>query len=144
MFIGRYYHTVEQKGRVSLPKSFREQQTSWIVTRGLDGGLFLFPEQNFHQQLKELSQRTFTKKRDRDFIRFMTNDAYQVTADKNGRVLLPDYLKQFAQLDKDVVIVGSFEYIEIWDVTTYHTYIESIEKEAEQIAENLEPGKTEA
>ncbi len=138
MFIGRYYHTLEEKGRVSLPKKFRQAEASWVITRGLDGGLFLFPEKSFQKNLTELSNRTFTKKRDRDFIRYMTNDAYEVSADKNGRVLLPKYLTQFADLTKEVVIIGSFQYIEIWDVDKYHTYLDELEKNGETITEGIE------
>lgn len=81
MFIGRYYHTIEEKGRVSLPKTFREQEKQWVITRGLDGGVFLFPHQNYQEQVQTLSQLGFTKKAHRDFVRLLTNDAEEVEAD---------------------------------------------------------------
>lgn len=137
MFIGRYYHTLEEKNRVSLPKKFRDQETNWIVTRGLDGGLFLFVQAEFEARLRELHTRSFTKKDHRDFIRLMTNDAQEVSVDRNGRITIPEYLKTFAHLTKDVVMVGSFSRVEIWDVETYHTYIDQIESQAEEIAEHL-------
>jgi MraZ protein len=140
MFIGRYYHTVDDKGRVSLPKALREeetQNTDWVITRGLDGGLFLFTQSTFKTRLAELANRTFTRKRDRDFVRYMTNDAYRVSCDSHGRVLLPEYLRKFAQVSKDVVIVGSFEYIEVWDVEQYHQYLDALETEGEQLAESI-------
>lgn len=137
MFIGRYYHRLEDKGRVSLPKTFRETGSDWIITRGLDGGLFLFRPETFEQQVQELSERTFTKKRNRDFIRYMVNDARLVSIDKQGRVLLPDYLTTFAKLTKEVVIVGSFNYIEIWDQQTYHSYLDTLESSATNIAEEI-------
>jgi len=138
MFIGRYYHRLEDKGRVSLPKVFREAGSDWIITRGLDGGLFLFRPETFQKQVQELSERTFTKKINRDFIRYMVNDARLISLDKQGRVLLPDYLTEFAHITKDIVVVGSFEYIEMWDQTTYHTYLDTLEKSAENIAEQIE------
>lgn len=138
MFIGRYYHTIEEKGRVSLPKTFRDTTQNWVITRGLDGGVFLFSQKTFQTQLQELQNRTFTKKQDRDFLRFMTNDAYSLSQDKNGRVLLPEYLRNFAHLTKEVVIVGSFNYIEIWDRGLYHTYIDSVEKTGSSLAENVQ------
>ena len=138
MFIGRYYHRLEEKGRVSLPKAFRETGSDWIITRGLDGGLFLFKPETFEKQVQELSERTFTKKRHRDFVRYLVNDARQVSIDKQGRVLLPDYLTQFANLTKEVVIVGSYQYIEIWDQETYHTYLDTLEESAEKLAEEIE------
>lgn len=137
MFIGRYYHTLEEKNRVSLPKKFRDQETNWIVTRGLDGGLFLFVQSEFEERLRELQTRSFTKKDHRDFIRLMTNDAQEALVDRNGRITIPEYLKNFAHLTKDVVMVGSFSRIEIWDVETYHAYIDQIESQAEEIAEHL-------
>lgn len=137
MFIGKYYHALEENNRISLPKKFRDIETDWVVTRGLDGGLFLFRAANFNQELKKLSQRTFTKKAHRDFIRLMTNEAQEVSADSNGRVSLPEYLIKFAQLKKDLVIVGSYERIEIWDRNTYHQYLAQIESDAEKIAEGL-------
>jgi MraZ protein len=138
MYIGKYYHSLEEKGRLSLPKEYRQENNSWVVTRGLDGGLFLFKESDFQTQLQNLLSRTFTKKINRDFIRLMTNEAKLVTPDKNGRVHLPEYLISFAKLKKDVVLVGSLEKIEIWDRDTYHNYVDSIESQAEEIAEQLE------
>ncbi len=137
MFIGRFYHTIETNNRLSLPKTFREYTTNWILTRGLDGGLFGFPAQDFQQKIAELSERTFTVKYNRDFVRLMTNDAVEVEVDNNGRVQLPEYLIEFAKLQKNVVIVGSFSWIEIWDVPLYHTYVDNLESQAEDIAEHM-------
>lgn len=142
MFIGRYYYSLESQGRVSLPKAFRDQTDSWIVTKGLDGGLLVFKELDFAKQLAELTERTFTRKAHRDFVRLMTNDANQVLPDKNGRVHLPEYLIAFAGLQKEVVIVGSFNYVEIWDRDRYHQYLEKLDQQpaelAEQISDSLE------
>lgn len=137
MFIGTFYHHLEAKGRVSLPKKFREQETNWIVTRGLDGGLFVFRESQFGQHLQELEERSLTKKMNRDFIRLMTNEASQISVDNNGRVQLPEYLIKFADLTKDIVILGSYRWIEIWDVNKYHEYRDTLEDQAEAIAEQL-------
>lgn len=138
MFIGRYYHTIEEKGRVSLPKKFRDGGDDWIITRGLDGGLFVFLKDQFTSELEKLSTHPFTKKAHRDFIRLMTNEAEEVKVDENGRLLIPEYLRATAQLTKNVVIVGSYQRIEIWDVEKYHTYIDQLEKMAEETAEKVE------
>lgn len=138
MYIGKYYHKVEDKGRVSLPKAFRSKASAWIITRGLDGGLFLFEAEKFTAELEKLEARSFTKKTHRDFIRLMTNEAQEVTPDGNGRVQLPEYLTDFAKIQKDVVVVGSYSYIEMWDRNTYHTYLDEIESRASQIAEEIE------
>ncbi|MCA9372909.1 division/cell wall cluster transcriptional repressor MraZ [Candidatus Woesebacteria bacterium] len=138
MFIGRYYHHLEAKGRVSLPKTFRDQVTEWIVTRGLDGGLFLFPKSEYAQQLQQLTASTFTKQSHRDFVRLMANDAKDVQVDAQGRVQLPEYLIEFADLQKQVVVVGSYTWVEIWNQDLYHNYLKTVEPNAEKIAESIE------
>lgn len=138
MFIGKYYHTLEEKKRISLPKAFRDICDNFVVTRGLDGGLFIFKAEDFQIEINKLEQSSFTKKRNRDFIRLMTNEAQMITPDKNGRVQLPEYLIEFAKLKKNLVIVGSLKRIEVWDVEKYHQYIDEIEKNAEEIAEQIE------
>lgn len=138
MFIGRHYHKLEDKGRISLPKKFREVETDWIVTRGLDGGLFVFKKNDFLEKVEEIANRSFTKKRNRDFVRLMVNEAQEISVDANGRVSLPEYLINLAGLSKDVVVVGSFNYLEIWDQTKYHAYLDQLDKNAEMIAESIE------
>lgn len=135
MFIGRYYHTLEEKGRVSLPKTFREQEKQWVITRGLDGGIFLFPQATFAKQIQTLSELGFNKKVDRDFVRLMTNDAEATEVDSQGRITVPEHLRAAAQLTKQVVLVGSFERVELWDVERYHAYLDTLVKHAEEIAE---------
>ena len=137
MFIGRYYHTLEQHNRVSLPKPFRSHCKSWVVTRGLDGGLFLFPAETFADQLEHIRVQPWTKRRHRDLARLFANSAQQVEVDTNGRVLLPEYLTKLAKLRKQVVIVGSYNYVELWDQELYHQYLDQLEPQAESVAEQL-------
>lgn len=137
MLIGKYYHHLEDKGRLSLPAKFREANSKWIVTRGLDGCLFLLQESNFKKELEKIAQSSFTKKANRDLVRLMTNEAKELAADENGRVNLPDYLINFAKLKKNVVIVGSLDHLEVWDQDIYHHYIDLIEGQAESIAESI-------
>ena len=120
MLIGKFYHHLESKGRLSLPAKFREINKEWIVTRGLDGCLFLLQESNFKKELEKIAQGSFTKKANRDLVRLMTNEAMELVADENGRVNLPDYLIKFAKLEKNGVIVGSLNHLEVWDQDTYH------------------------
>jgi MraZ protein len=138
MFIGRYYHKLEAKGRVSFPKEFRKKAENWIITRGLDGGLFVFKKEDFLKKIEGISQRTFTKKRNRDFTRLMVNEAVEVNADRNGRVSLPEYLIETAGLKKNLVVVGSYGYVEIWDQEKYHQYLTNLENTAETIAESID------
>lgn len=138
MLIGSYYHTLEENGRVSLPQTFRDQAKDWIATRGLDGGLFLFPAKTFEKRLAAIGENHhFTQKANRDFVRLMTNEAQAVPVDKSGRVNLPNYLIAFAGLRKNLVVVGSLEYLEIWDRDTYHKYVDGLEKNAEMTAEKV-------
>jgi len=137
MLIGKYYHHLEDKGRLSLPAKFREISKDWIVTRGLDGCLFLLQESNFKKELEKIAQSSFTRKANRDLVRLMTNEAMEVRTDENGRVNLPDYLINFAHLEKNVVIVGSLNHLEVWDQNKYHDYIDQIEDQAEVIAESI-------
>lgn len=137
MYIGRFYHQLEEKGRVSLPKKFRNKETL-IITRGLDGGLFLYPQSQWEKTVEELSRQAETKKKNRDYLRLMTNDAQELEVDKLGRILIPEYLRSFAHLTKQVVIIGSYSKIELWDVETYHKYIDEIQGSIEEIAESLE------
>lgn len=137
MLLGTHYHTLEDNGRVSLPKSFREQSKAWIVTRGLDGCLFLLPPEQFASELKNITTRSFTNKDTRDLTRLFANEAQEITPDKAGRVQLPEYLISFAQLTKHVVIVGSVTRIEVWDRDRYHTYLSELEPQAETLAERF-------
>lgn len=137
MLIGKYYHHLETNGRLSLPAKFREVNKQWIVTRGLDGCLFLLQESNFAKELEKIAQSSFTRKANRDLIRLMTNEAKELEVDENGRVNLPDYLIKFAHLQKNIVVVGSLDHLEVWDQEKYHSYIEQIEGQAESLAESI-------
>lgn len=144
MFIGKYYYKLQANSRISLPAAFRSQSNQWIVTRGLDGCLFVFPKETFQQEVAQLANRSFTKKAHRDFVRILTNEATEIEADQLGRVRLPDYLIQQAALTQAIVIVGSFSRIEIWDQDRYHSYQSSLENKAEIIAESIEVNEVNA
>jgi len=138
MYIGKYYHKLEEKGRVSLPKAFRTTHQKWVVTRGLDGGLAVWDEAQFAQMLSELQTVSFTKKKQRDLTRLMTNEAQAIQPDASGRIQLPEYLIQLAELKKNLVVVGSHNHIEIWDLDRYHKYIETLEPQMESLAETYD------
>lgn len=134
MFIGRYYHHLEVNGRVSLPKPFRLPSQVWILTRGLDGGLLLFRRETFVEQLETALKPSLTEQANRDLVRLLSNDARELKTDKQGRLQLPEYLITFAQLEREVVVVGSYDWIEIWHAPRYHQYLEKIEPQLAQIA----------
>lgn len=138
MLLGKAYNSLDAQRRVTIPKTMRGQLGSTaVLTRGLDGGLFLLPADYWQKLVNNLTQLPFTKKRARDFWRYLSNDAYEVQPDNLGRITIPETLTSFAQLTKEVVVVGSMQYIEIWDQPKYHKYLDELSKNAEEIAEEL-------
>ena len=138
MFYGTYYHKLEGKNRVSLPATFRKQlKKKVILTRGLDGCLFLFDEQNWQQEVKKAEGLDYNKRLNRDFVRLLMNEASEIELDDQGRILIPESHKQKADLGKEVVIVGSLGRIEIWNQQKYHKLLEGLEQTAESIAEQI-------
>ncbi len=133
MFIGTYYHSLDEKNRVSVPVSFRTQLTSGsVVTKGLDGCLFIFTSESWNKLVAKLETLPLTSKPARDFLRLLTYNASPLDTDKLGRTLLPENLISLAGIRKDVVFAGALTRVEIWDKSTYHTYVESLtEKESE-------------
>ncbi len=136
MYTGRYYHKLDDKNRFSLPASFRKNLGKMcVITKGLDGCLFVFDTAKWTKTLGDVSNLEFTKRTNRDFVRLLTNQAEEVQIDTHGRALLSGHLKEQASLQRDIVIVGSLDRVEIWDQTTYHEYIKRIEVNADEIAE---------
>ena len=115
MFMGEYNHTVDAKGRLIIPSRFREElKNEFIVTKGLDGCLFVFPGnewQIFEEKLKALP---LTNKNARQFSRFFVAGATPCELDRQGRILVPQTLREFASLEKDVVLTGNLNRIEVW------------------------------
>ena len=147
MFIGTYYHKLEAKGRLSLPKAFRQQTAAphqviadWVLTPGLDGGLFLFVAADFQMELEKLARLEFNQSDARGFIRLMTNQAAPVSLDKTGRLLIPEHLLQLSQINKETVVVGSLSRLEIWDQTTYHALLDNLNQNATSIADRIDWG----
>ena len=115
MFMGEYNHTVDTKGRLIIPSKFREQLgEEFIVTKGLDGCLFVFPQDEWRAFEEKLRTLPLTQKGARQFTRFFVAGATPCELDKQGRILLPATLREFAGLDKDVVLAGMLNRIEIW------------------------------
>ena len=116
MFMGEYNHTIDTKGRLIIPSKFREQLgDEFIVTKGLDGCLFVFPKKASGSSLRKscVICRLLRKTPENSFVFFVAG-ANLCELDKQGRILLPQPLREFAQLDKDVVLSGNINRIEIW------------------------------
>ena len=139
MFIGEYHHTLDEKGRMSVPVKFRASLAEGaVVTRGLDRSLFLYPKSEWQTLAEKLASLPFGQADTRAFARLMLAGAMEVEVDKSGRVLLPEYLREYAALDKSVVVAGLYNRLEIWDETTWKEYSAKTESEGNAIAERLQ------
>jgi len=138
MFMGEYDHTVDAKGRLIIPSKFREVLGDrFVVTKGLDGCLFVYDNNEwtaFEEQLKALP---LNKKDNRMFVRHFLAGAAEVEVDKQGRILLPAKLREFASLDKDVVLVGAASHIEIWSQERWMQLEEDEDESMEAVAERM-------
>ena len=120
MFMGEYNHTIDTKGRLIIPSKFREELgEEFVVTKGLDGCLFVFPNQAWQEFEEKLRALPLTNKSARQFSRFFVAGATPCELDKQGRILIPATLREFAGLEKDVVLTGNITRIEIWSKTKW-------------------------
>ena len=115
MFMGEYNHTIDAKGRLIIPSKFLEVLgEEFVITKGLDGCLFVYDNQEWNAFEEKLKALPLNKKDNRQFVRFFLAGAAEVEVDKQGRILVPGNLRDFAGLEKDVVLVGVASRIEIW------------------------------
>ncbi|HEY4527406.1 MAG TPA: division/cell wall cluster transcriptional repressor MraZ [Candidatus Paceibacterota bacterium] len=138
MFIGEYEHTLDEKKRVSLPKSFRTALgRKMVMTRGLDNCLFIYSQKNWEKVAAKLESLSFAAADTRGFNRFILSGAAEVEADAAGRILIPEHQKEFAGLKKTVVFTGVSDRVEVWDADRWNAYKGKIEKQADALAERL-------
>jgi len=138
MLIGQYQHTIDNKKRLALPAKFRgEMGEKVIVTRGIEGCLVVYPEKEWAAIAERLANLTITQPEARSFVRMILAGAMEITLDKLGRILIPDYLKKYAGLDKKVVICGLVNRLEIWDSEKWENYNKKSEKGVDQIVSKL-------
>jgi MraZ protein len=138
MFLGEYIHTIDQKKRLAIPAKFRtEAGNVLVVTRGLDNCLFVFPQHEWLKLAEKLGALPLGQSDARGFSRLMLAGAMEVSVDRLGRILVPDYLKEYAGLKKQVVVAGLYNRIEIWDQVRWGAYKTKSEKAAGDMAERL-------
>ena len=138
MLIGEYTHTLDTKKRLSVPSKWRSELGGCVVlTRGLDNCLFVYPLKEWQKITEKIGQLPLGQADTRSFNRFFLSGATEVEIDKNGRILVPDFLKEFAKLDSKVVLAGIHDRVEIWDENRWTAYKEQIEAEADTLAEKL-------
>jgi len=138
LLIGEFIHSIDSKKRLAVPAKFRrELGKRAVLTRGLDNCLFLFPLKEWQVFAEKLSKLPVGQQNSRSFIRIMLAGATDVELDGLGRILIPDYLKNYAGLKKKVVIAGLFTRCEIWDEENWREYQKNAEKASGDIAEKL-------
>ena len=138
MFIGEYSHSVDEKKRLAVPSKFRgELKNKVVVTRGLDKCLFIYTMKAWEELASKLGTLPVGEAGTRSFTRLMLAGAVDVDVDKQGRILIPDYLKEYAGLAKNVVIAGLYNRLEIWDEKKWADYKKNAEKNSDEIAEQL-------
>ncbi|MBQ7920940.1 MAG: division/cell wall cluster transcriptional repressor MraZ [Lachnospiraceae bacterium] len=137
MFKSQYNHTVDTKGRLIIPSKFREiLGEQFVVTKGMDGCLFAFSNDDWKVFEEKLKALPITNKNARKFARFFLAGAADVELDKQGRILLPQHLREFGEIDKDVVLVGVGSRIEIWDRDKW--IVENSDDDMDAIGESME------
>ena len=142
MFYGEYEHAMDRKGRLIIPSKFREvfkenYVERFFVTRGLDTCLFVFAEDEWKKQESRFRSLSFTNREARQFNRIYFSGACEVTCDRQGRILVPQYLKDFAKIKTDVIIVGVSSRMEIWAKDQWQEFYNSTKDTFEKIAENI-------
>lgn len=138
MLIGEYVHTLDPKKRLSLPAKFRKEMgKSVVVTRGLDKCLFVYPIKQWEHISKKIAELSIGQADSRGFNRFLLSGAVETEVDSAGRVLIPDFLKDFAGLTEKVVVTGVHSRVEVWDEKAWNEYKGRIEKQADVLAEKL-------
>lgn len=138
MLIGQYEHTIDNKKRLALPAKFRgELGDKVIVTKGVENCLVVYTEKEFMIMSEKLSNLTISQPEARSFTRTMLAGAMEINLDKLGRILLPDYLKKYAGLNKSVVICGLSNRLEIWDLEKWADWTKEAEKGVSDIVSKL-------
>ncbi|MDO5719969.1 MAG: division/cell wall cluster transcriptional repressor MraZ [Actinomycetaceae bacterium] len=141
MFLGTYEPKLDQKGRVILPAKFRDQLSDGVViTRGQDRCLYAFASDEFQQMFEQLRKAPLSSKQARDYIRVMLSGASDETPDKQGRITIPPALRKYADLTRDLAVIGAGSRVEIWDATQWHSYLERQEEVFSSTAEEIIPG----
>ena len=138
MLIGEYKHLIDAKKRLSIPVKLRKEiGDRAVLTRGLDNCLFLFTINEWEQLAEKLGKLPFGQQDTRSFVRLLLSGASEVELDQLGRILIPDFLKDYAVLKRSVVITGLFNRLEIWDEERWTNYKNNLEKNSDRIAEKL-------
>jgi MraZ protein len=136
--MGEYHHSIDEKGRLIIPSKFRyELGDKFIITKGLDGCLFVYPKGEWESIVSKLKALPFTKKDARTFMRFFLSGATECEFDRQGRVNITSPLAEYAGLTKDCVVIGVNDRLEIWSKEKFENFFDENEENLSDIAENL-------
>ena len=139
MYIGEYNHSVDAKGRVSLPARFRDELSeNFYITKGLESCLFIYDETEWRRMDEKMRRLSMTAKSARGFLRMFYGSAQELSFDKQGRIIIPPPLRAYAEIEKEVVIIGVSSRIEVWSKENWAKYIEKTSASYEDIAEQLD------
>lgn len=141
-FKGQYAYAVDQKGRTNIPAKFRKSMSrkanqTFVITQGLESCLFAYPLDEWEKIEEKLRTLSMMKKSTRLFIRMMMSNASESQFDKQGRIAIPQNLIKFAQIEKEVLIIGTLEKLEMWNPKIYEKYISEAEQTYEELAESI-------
>lgn len=138
MFLGEYQHSLDPKGRITIPAKFRDELgMKFVATKGLDNCIFLYQMEEWNRIEEKLHALPFTRADVRSFARFFFAGAAELDIDKQGRVLLPNSLREYAGIDKDLIIIGVGSRVEIWAHQKWTNYTETAAASYESLAESL-------
>lgn len=141
MFMGEYHHSLDEKGRIIIPSKFRDELgESFVLTRGLENCLFVYAMEEWNKIVENLKKLPFTKKDARNFTRFFLSGATVVELDKQGRINITSPLTSYANLEKECVIIGVNDRIEIWSKEKWENFFNENSENLSDIAENLFTG----
>ncbi len=138
MFLGTYFHNLDERNRLSIPKRFREKLgVAGIVTKGLDGCLFIYSREAWDKVEQKLLSMPLTRSDARSFSRLVLSGAMEVLLDRLGRIVLAKYLLEYAQISGEVAVLGVGERLEIWSKDRWQIYTRTVEKDSKDVAERL-------
>ena len=137
MFMGEFHHNIDEKGRLTLPSKIRDDlKDNFILTRGLDNCLFIYPKDNWNNIIEKYNNLPNTKDA-RNFMRFFLSGANEISSDRQGRINIPSTLMSYASLEKECIIIGVNDHLEIWSLDNWNSFVNLNEDNFSSIADNL-------
>jgi MraZ protein len=139
VFLGEFSHTLDEKGRLTIPAKFRDELAGGLViTRGIDRCLSVYPRQVWDGLAEQIAKLPLTQRSARNFGRLMFSGASDFIPDRQGRVLIPQGLRDYAELDSEAIVIGLYDRLEIWNPDSWTTVKANVEEDPESIAEQLQ------